>query len=476
MLSQETHFGGGTYLTYGNDIVATIGHGRILTLNPTADNIPVRLFDPRDREAVRLGGPQLILVNPTGYTVRIYNLEGNELHAVTGGKATKVYLVDQGTLAGKWFFRSRFLNEDRNFYRAGALPGIEEEAATTSWDLTPNIDTANDLNFGNGLNYSAGTYTVSFINGAYQDGSGGPWVNCNYWISYNNKKVDIRMPSGACAADGHTAQAGAEAASQGKSITFPHSGGKIAMYLTDANYANNIAGSPNPTFRLQAASSAESCSVYYRLDRCCKLTYLDNHQIFTADNLSALVGKIINVGRAWYTVTVIDVDATAGQTLQSIVRKSKSLTTCPVCLDLLYQELEGDQQSTYIEIDLNVYNLFAATTKRDLRFRFVPGAHIGDRVRIFGGRCLDDYPNCVDDPQFGTEGPGERRYRRTLYDSVSYLTKGPGNYLGPGDLDDPSKYVEVSLKNITADDSPMGIFIDGANLGTLWGLRLFTSD
>lgn len=100
----------------------------------------------------------------------------------------------------------------------------------------------------------AGTYRVSYVNGAMRYGNNALWLlNLNNGLATAGFKI---RHSGGTTVDfpGTTgtygSQALVEAANAGKSIAITHTGGTISMFLNDTDYGDNHAGSPGPTFRL----------------------------------------------------------------------------------------------------------------------------------------------------------------------------------------------------------------------------------
>lgn len=135
------------------------------------------------------------------------------------------------------------------------------------WEVTPVVDENSIIPFGGGREFGAGVYVVEYIEGALQYISGtspAEWqINQRddsagyYRILYRSggSDVDIKAPGGFAI---YTSQALAEAAQKGASQEITHGGdGAIKIEFNDlSSYSNNVAGSPNPTFRLRRKDPA----------------------------------------------------------------------------------------------------------------------------------------------------------------------------------------------------------------------------
>jgi hypothetical protein len=101
-------------------------------------------------------------------------------------------------------------------------------------------------------NLPAGFYMISYVTGSLRYNPLNDWRvskdDAGYHVVYNNGAADEIFPVASMAE--FPTQAQAAAANAGASMIINHTGGSIGMYLHDAPYADNIDGSPNPTFRL----------------------------------------------------------------------------------------------------------------------------------------------------------------------------------------------------------------------------------
>jgi len=117
----------------------------------------------------------------------------------------------------------------------GTITPIITSNAASSWGTVP-----------------AGTYKVSYVNGALRYGNNAFWL---LNIAFANKGYYIRHSGGTTiefpgTTGTYGSQALVEAANAGRQITINHTGGTIEMFLDDLNYSDNHPGAPNPTFRL----------------------------------------------------------------------------------------------------------------------------------------------------------------------------------------------------------------------------------
>ena len=114
-----------------------------------------------------------------------------------------------------------------------------------------------------GLSIPAGTYKISYINGADQihNSVGAPWAINNYLtpglgcsIVYNNGTASVLFYNAVTAPNtntGYANQAAVESANAGAYISIVHTRGTIGLQWTDVYYLDNTNGGPNPTFSLQ---------------------------------------------------------------------------------------------------------------------------------------------------------------------------------------------------------------------------------
>lgn len=134
----------------------------------------------------------------------------------------------------------------------------EQTFCTKQWTLTVNANTitpsifnATPLCWGS---YAAGTYRVSYANGALRYAAANPLFFVNnilstgYEIKYNGEASTDYFSE--LTTTGFASQALCEAANNGKTHDIVHTGGTICMYFHDLDYGDNVDGSPNPTFGL----------------------------------------------------------------------------------------------------------------------------------------------------------------------------------------------------------------------------------
>ena len=121
-------------------------------------------------------------------------------------------------------------------------------------NIVPDIMSPTIAYWHSGNPVPAGTYRVSYVTGAMEYAPCAPtqcWqvnaIGAGFHIKYNGGAADVLFP--ASSADFPT-QPPVYAENAGKFIEFVHTGGTIGMMLVDAPYADNVAGTPNPTFKL----------------------------------------------------------------------------------------------------------------------------------------------------------------------------------------------------------------------------------
>lgn len=113
--------------------------------------------------------------------------------------------------------------------------------------VTPTVLSAAVSYFNSGASFAAGTYIISYVDGAFQ--AGGAMSGFQVWdyvINYGGGSTHF-LPANVGT---FSTQAQAESANAGKTKLIVHSGGQIGMWLSDMPYTDNIAGSPAPTFSL----------------------------------------------------------------------------------------------------------------------------------------------------------------------------------------------------------------------------------
>lgn len=103
--------------------------------------------------------------------------------------------------------------------------------------------------FAGGASFNPGTYYVEYVEGAYNFSSpANAWTVHGIEVSYNN---------GAAATGGFDTYAGANQADAEANFAcahwvFEHTGGKIGLVFNDSYFADNVLGTPGPTFRIIA--------------------------------------------------------------------------------------------------------------------------------------------------------------------------------------------------------------------------------
>lgn len=122
-------------------------------------------------------------------------------------------------------------------------------------DITPDVfsSTVTLWNAGDPV-LPAGTYRISYVTGAMEYAMCFPiqcWsvntIGAGFHIKYNGGAADVLFPA---SPNGFPTQPQAWADNAGLFINIVHTGGSIGMFLMDAPYGDNVAGTPNPTFNL----------------------------------------------------------------------------------------------------------------------------------------------------------------------------------------------------------------------------------
>jgi len=102
--------------------------------------------------------------------------------------------------------------------------------------------------------FPAGTYRITYVQGALRYAPTFGWsLNCTDIIASDRYVVrygatDVTFPG--TGAEDFPTQTAVEAANADAHIDVVHPGGAIGVWLSDTLYADNQAGSPNPTFRI----------------------------------------------------------------------------------------------------------------------------------------------------------------------------------------------------------------------------------
>lgn len=99
----------------------------------------------------------------------------------------------------------------------------------------------------------AGTYLIEYVEGTMEYA---PCVipcwsvntaGAGFRVVHSNNLADVLFPASEIT---FATEALAMAANIGKQLLIGHAGGTISMYLLDAPYADNVPGTPTPTFHL----------------------------------------------------------------------------------------------------------------------------------------------------------------------------------------------------------------------------------
>lgn len=122
--------------------------------------------------------------------------------------------------------------------------------------VTPSITNNAISYFSSGASLAPGMYCITFLTGSYGLGQSNLWtVNQNKDVIYGSRSQAFKITNGIDTIDGpgnydsYATQSQCASVNLAKCVYFYHDYNKpIGMYLNDFNYANNIAGSPNPTF------------------------------------------------------------------------------------------------------------------------------------------------------------------------------------------------------------------------------------
>ncbi len=138
----------------------------------------------------------------------------------------------------------------------------EPVCCTKQYTLTVNPNTVTPDIFSSAQScwgtYPAGTYRVSYVNGAlnYSNDTSlwqvGNLIYTRYNIRHDNGSTNTGFSE--LTQGTYASQALAEAANAGKTHDIIHTGGTICMWFDDAPYTDNHSGSPNPTFLLTKIS------------------------------------------------------------------------------------------------------------------------------------------------------------------------------------------------------------------------------
>ncbi len=159
-----------------------------------------------------------------------------------------------GALAGYSFIvEAIFTVGDRTAVCSKPLT-ITVRAPDDLGNVTPDILSPANSAFNGGMGLAAGRYRVRYENGALEYAPCMPtqcWsvntIGAGFRVFYDGGLTDVQFPA---STNTFPTQAGCEADNSGKLLDFDHIGGTIGMYLFDTNYPDNVAGAPNPTFKL----------------------------------------------------------------------------------------------------------------------------------------------------------------------------------------------------------------------------------
>lgn len=211
----------------------------------------------------RFTGPISQSPFPSQWTVEGPGIDPNvltyDLNGVSGTQQIRIFGTP--TIAIETTITVRITDLNTGFFMEREVP-IIINACTVDWgNVTPDINSGTRSYWNLAQDIPAGNYRIAYVNGAVRyNASGEWWLNHDnnspfggYRIAYNNDAATAVFPGTASSTDGthFFSQAEVEAANAGRSITFAHTGGRIGVYLSDQPYADNLPGSPNPTFKLE---------------------------------------------------------------------------------------------------------------------------------------------------------------------------------------------------------------------------------
>lgn len=126
--------------------------------------------------------------------------------------------------------------------------------------VTPDILSNTPSYFNSGASYATGTYIVTYTSGAMKYSPATNWFCNAYRIIDDSSNITLGPCYGVLTA--YANQAACEAANAGTFVTYTQTvTGKIGLFFTDSFYGDNVAGSPSPTFQLEAftLSSVGNC-------------------------------------------------------------------------------------------------------------------------------------------------------------------------------------------------------------------------
>lgn len=121
-------------------------------------------------------------------------------------------------------------------------------------DVVPDIFSSTVTFWNGGAALAAGTYRVSYVTGAMEYAPCFPtpcWqvnaIGAGFHVKYNGGAGDVLFPASTTA---FATEPPVYADNAGKFIEFTHTGGTIGIVLVDSPFGDNVAGTPNPTFKL----------------------------------------------------------------------------------------------------------------------------------------------------------------------------------------------------------------------------------
>jgi len=121
-------------------------------------------------------------------------------------------------------------------------------------DVIPDIFSSTVTFWNGGVAVPAGTYRVSYTTGAMEYAMCFPiqcWAvntaGAGFHVKYNGGAGDVLFPA---STQDFPTEPPVYAENAGKYVEFTHTGGTIGIVLVDSPFGDNVAGTPNPTFKL----------------------------------------------------------------------------------------------------------------------------------------------------------------------------------------------------------------------------------
>ena len=139
--------------------------------------------------------------------------------------------------------------------RGGQRSGISKiytapPVGTPQYEIELDSLVATKVYFNSGADFSAGTYKITYKEGAWDPGDAFEWTITNCYI-YSDDVEQARFRGSATT---YTTQAMCEAAHAGDFFIIEHTSGTIGMNIVDDPYEDNTNGTPGPTFIIEELS------------------------------------------------------------------------------------------------------------------------------------------------------------------------------------------------------------------------------